>query len=700
LRKEMIDPLQNRGLNDLIEELQTSGATDSSGVFTISSEKAREKLSQFALPDPRFYVLNLIASAVAAGATNIEIRVTAERLLFDYDGEPLNPSDLAALWNQLLNPQRASLHELAVAMNAARSLGPVELSLESWNGDQGCRLDVEGDTLKVQPLHHSSWERACDGHRITVREGARKKTARWFFGIPERGILRANSHLGPAKVVLDGRELSRSVSAGQSPRSAAWLHLVDGPARLRANPPEPSWAPACMVVGPTASAARYEAVLALGPAEVCEKEGLMIVCNGIAFSRPASWLGCSFACGVVFTGELRKNLSHTDLAEDEAYQELLNQLRWNVESLIVSRLEHPHPLPAELASIMLLFAPILAQRLRARELPEAAQVVDRWVKEAEFVQNTFNLSLWQALCAELLELGDSPSGQALQQRLERALRETGEGLFETGQTLKSVQCWERLVELGELSQSPWLAREAENLAVLRALCGVKIEPSDCPSPERRAAMLRLLGRPGDALQYCSCPQSRAESLLALGQIDEAETLLREILLTEPSVLAAETLSDLLAFGMPREPLRRKEGFQWREHALGLRAAEHPAFDGFLREDVAQLARATLPFYKFLHYRLQASSAQIAASMAEVAKAMEEGRQLLHRKSLGTLRLKSALLTAETKFTPNHPFLDVARGRAAHILRASGEWLEADDLLARGQLIQSLYTSWDSERGKS
>jgi tetratricopeptide (TPR) repeat protein len=687
------DHLQNRGLNDLITEMQTTGATESSGVFTISTDKAREKLSQFALPNPRLYVLNVLASAVLGGATRIEANISTRQTSIEYDGEPLNPSQLEGLWNQLLNPAKPALHELAVAINAARTLQPAELSVESWSGDRGCRCDIEGDSLRLTDLEPK--ERTGSGTRITVRETALKKTVLSLFGVPERAILRANTYLGPAKVVLDGRELNQTLKIGHSPQGAAWLHLKSGHGGLQVQAPDPSWAPACMIGEAFFSEGGFEAVLTLGPEDVCKKESLLLICSGVAFRRPAELLGCSFASGVVSTDLLRKNLSHTDLAEDDAYRELLERLRERVDLLIVQRMEHPQSLPGELTGVFRKFADELKARLAARGLQEEREVVTRWIKEASLLEDILNPELWQSMTSELVSLGYSASGQALETRLRRTLREAGQAQFQSGQSHLAVRHWERIVELGQLRAAAWLEEEAEILVVLRGLCGMAVEPTLCSTPGRRAAMLRRLGRPADALEHSPCQQTRAETYLALGHFEEAEALLREILSQGPSVQAAEALSDLLAFGPCRTSARRKEGLLWKERAQGMRADQHPAFGQFLLEDLALLARSTMPFYTWLHYRVRASAAQVHSTLAEVDKALAEGRELLRRKNLGALRVKSALASAESKFTASHPFLELARARGAHILREAGEWREADDLLARGHLIESLTASWDA-----
>jgi hypothetical protein len=128
--------------------------------------------------------------------------------------------------------------------------------------------------------------------------------------------------------------------------------------------------------------------------------------------------------------------------------------------------------------------------------------------------------------------------------------------------------------------------------------------------------------------------------------------------------------------------------------VALRGGQLAALGDYLAEDLARLARSTVPFYRWIPYRLKASAASLPTELAENAAALEKGRELLMAgNDLGALRLKSACLASESKFSPGHGVLQVARVRAAHILREFGQWREADDLLARGWLLESLERSW-------
>lgn len=673
-------------MNELIQQLQAAGSIDSLGSFTVSGDRAREKLSQFALSDPHLYVLNLLAWAVAAGATKIEVHTGKHGLRFEHNGQPLRPQELSHLWNALLDPSKASQHELARALNAARSISPQELSLECWNEGQGCRLEVREEQLVIGVPETIESQPA---NRLTVRTSTHRKALRWLFGPPESSILRANLHHGPAEVCLDGKKLSQPLRLGHSSKCVAWLHTVskEGP-RLLVEPPDSSWSPACTVIGPTPSEDPFEAVLTLAPSSVCQNEGLLLIVHGLTFRRPAGLLGCFFACGAVRMDSLRKNISHSDLAEDDLYRDLLERLTHSVEMLIVKRMEDPSPLPQDMLLTFLSFARELEERLSARGLPKLRAVVVRWSKEAVFARDVLNDGNWRAVLSELEKLCNTASGEAMAGRLEKTLREAGYAQFLDGDIHLAVSHWERLVALGKVRNSPWLSAEQDQLIILRALCGISVDPQSVSHPQRRAELLRLLGRPAEALPLCQCARSRAETLLALEDFANAEALLRHQMANAPSRHAAEALSDLLAYAPPTDLSRRQEAFVWRETALQQFAEEWAECGDFLREDLAQLARSTVPFPRFLRHSLSARRTTIPTGLASCHAELEQGRAMLRRGDFGALRVKTALLSAEAKHVPSHPLLQAARVRAARILREAGRWKEADDVLARGQLLAS------------
>ena len=65
-------------VDDLISDLRNEGEVVSEGRFTLDRDKAREKMRQFQLADPRAYVLELVQAAVLKGAAEIAFDIDAD----------------------------------------------------------------------------------------------------------------------------------------------------------------------------------------------------------------------------------------------------------------------------------------------------------------------------------------------------------------------------------------------------------------------------------------------------------------------------------------------------------------------------------------------------------------------------------------------------------------------------------------------
>ncbi len=681
------------GLNTVLDELKRTGQAESSGVFTITAGKALEKLRRFALPEPRLYVLNLLASAVIGGATRFVVHLESSKATFEDNGAPLDADQFKDLWNQLLNPVDRRVYELAVALNALRTLGPTELFVESWNGERGWNLLVDDESLEVLEIRESSFPIGTAVNRLTVREPLRVGTIRrWWGQLPEHAALVRTAAYAPLRMEVNRKPISHSVTLGiLSATCVAWVHLVQELPKLRVEVPERQWSPMVVVFPQSHSPGRFEVVLCLDVPSAAGMEGLLILLNGVAFLRSQVVFHLPFACAVVLTGDLSKNLSHTDLAEDDRYRSMLAHLNDQADDLLVSRLDDTGGLGPEFDEGSAHWVPDLCARLRERKLDGSAAKVERWLKERQFAQDLENPDLWGALRTELESLATDPAGKKLETRLLGALSEAGRSFFEAGKTLRCCRLWVRLVELGQIRDAAWYGEQWENLVVLRALCGMEHDPTECRSPETVGALFRLSGRPTQALQWHQCSQSRGESLLALERFDEAETSLREAVEKVGGPAAAESLSDCLAFGPGRTPQRRKDALKLREEAVAQRTLTWASCQTFFLEDLAHLAKGALPFHDWIRYRIRAglgSSIPIEA-VRQLDAGLTAGRALLRRGATGIVRIKSTVIAAESKFAPNHVLLDAAQQRAAHLLRGAGHWAEADDVLARGRLLRGI-----------
>ncbi|MBK8263182.1 MAG: hypothetical protein IPK80_17800 [Nannocystis sp.] len=120
--------------------------------FTLARSRAIEKMRQFALADPHYYVLELIQSAIANGAAHIEVRADESTMISSYlGGEGLPEAGLANLFDFLFaskeRTELTSLRALALAVNALMLFKPARIVIESGDGTLAgtARLEICGD---------------------------------------------------------------------------------------------------------------------------------------------------------------------------------------------------------------------------------------------------------------------------------------------------------------------------------------------------------------------------------------------------------------------------------------------------------------------------------------------------------------------------------------------------------------------------
>ncbi|MBI3927979.1 MAG: hypothetical protein HY319_20725 [Armatimonadetes bacterium] len=177
-------------LEEYLQEQRAQGRLDSQGRFTIDLSLAVEKLRQYQLADPSFYVLKVIQAGVSGGAEAVEVRLRGAEVEVLARGVRPEMLRLGRLMACLERPQEFShLPEghLVVGLNAALSLKPELLEWLQWNGESGSVLTVCPDYQELREVERAP---ARDGKPV-FRFRMRKGGAGFLAGLRER--LRRNS---------------------------------------------------------------------------------------------------------------------------------------------------------------------------------------------------------------------------------------------------------------------------------------------------------------------------------------------------------------------------------------------------------------------------------------------------------------------------------------------------------------------------
>ncbi len=147
-------------LDDILARSRVPGSFVERSRFTLARDKAVEKMRQYALRNPRRYILEAIQGAVFSGARFLAIDVSADRISIAWvGGTGYQPHELENLLDYLLSRRHEGGHrhvvQLAIAVNALLQRKPKLIRIESGDGtSEGTvrvELDSEGHGVRGNP---------------------------------------------------------------------------------------------------------------------------------------------------------------------------------------------------------------------------------------------------------------------------------------------------------------------------------------------------------------------------------------------------------------------------------------------------------------------------------------------------------------------------------------------------------------------
>lgn len=306
-------------LEAVLAELR-GGAPESTGRFTLHTSRAREKLRQYQLADPRRYVLLLIASAVAAGAQSIQLEASVGGLALVHDGDGLTQDDLLGLFSSpFVNGTRAALRLLALGVNSALSLEVTRLTIQSWRDGRGWSARFEGEEPQLAPVV---------GRPASLTTVQLHYKHRQLQEVAE--LLARECSCCPAELEVNGRPCAPPLDFGPCLALRHLRSTLNEPGlRLRWRP-DPG---ALLTEGD--HPAGFSALLGLGCAPGPE---LTLVVLGRSFVRELPWHVPGWGLRIVVaTDRVRLDLAQNELVEDHVLENLQKAL-WNEVLRLVARL--------------------------------------------------------------------------------------------------------------------------------------------------------------------------------------------------------------------------------------------------------------------------------------------------------------------------------------------------------------------------
>lgn len=182
--------------------------------FTVARANAIRKMRQFALADPYFYVLELVQSAVANGATYIDVSVKRSDFVLSYVGGGYDRDELTQLFDFLFAAKSdmgySDLRQLALGVNAMMLMEPAEIVIESGDGtlENTTRVVFQGSKDVVDlgtpesPLR-GTFIRASKLERSKIR--SRSNLAPTDYGPEETRAIEERCLCAPVPILVNDR---------------------------------------------------------------------------------------------------------------------------------------------------------------------------------------------------------------------------------------------------------------------------------------------------------------------------------------------------------------------------------------------------------------------------------------------------------------------------------------------------------------
>ena len=304
----------NDDLHACLEGFAQVGQRDSTGEFTLSQDHARKKLQEFTLPEPRLYVLNLVASAVCGGASQISFRSDADELWMSTDAQLEDARELEVIESVLFsNRQGSPIRELIIGLSGLLPLKPKKVELEVRTGSELHYLHWNGESYQHEQTDSDGGELGIKLHvqeRVSYRV-ARKYAAKVGGGMlpdsEEDAIFRYCNRC-PIKVEFNEQVANRPLILGKcryatfSPSS-----FPDGHALAPFGTPQ--------LAPPGVSG-----LLAIGGRLA---PWVTLVHQGVNFRLPENAFQTRNLRGIVYCENLRKDLSQVQLVQDQTFRTLI-----------------------------------------------------------------------------------------------------------------------------------------------------------------------------------------------------------------------------------------------------------------------------------------------------------------------------------------------------------------------------------------
>lgn len=685
--------------NSIDQFLDTlEGSVESSGSFSLNLDAARKKLKSFQLPDPGLYPVFLVAAAVASGARRFDVWTDEKELRFEFDGSPFLLTELEQLEGYLFASDEVPprLQNLAIALSATGELAP-SFELRSATARLLCS---EGDYQTSKAEHASKTQ-------LIVPRPKESFLSRFKDRAPNLQEVMSVCRFAPLSIRFN----NGFPSWGWSFRSPVVHRTLKSEQRM-GYPPSAYDCHKQEVDSP----GPFGGVIALVREE--KARDLLVVVHGISHPIP---IDAPHMEGVLWHDGLTRDLSCTQLVQDQKMKQFLDQLKGQIADMVLQRVTSQEAFRADDRQMLEPLAESSAAHFREVGDNESAERLEQWtVADDSEGPDILSEEGYESFRGQWIAIAESPRGMALRARALELFLDQTRRLGNDFNWLELETLMERMrplfsppkLELESLSQVLKALNRQQRMTVARGemkgddhwqeglvslLIGdwesaeksLKSAATAFPKEANSVLAHAYLGRndPRLALQAAERALESAASMERYleGQSGKTSEIQRY---REANAVYRDLVADcLLAFGRPLEALDMKikalpqEPKDHKLHALRI-------------EDIHRMGRGQWPFLTSVKWRLKALSAGWKAEEKELPyycpqryrRSLEEHWAQLE----AYLDHRPQRLDVETLFDPRFSTFERTRyylDRVARELRLRGEPRVADRLVARQALMQ-------------
>ncbi len=320
-------------INGFLDSLKRDGEFESSGHFSLDSKTSLDKLKKFRLTNPAELVLHLVACATYRGATRIQAELSTTSLRLAFDGTGFSKTEMDSIFSSYFvaedSPSNLSRAAMAIALQTIQNLDPDFVVFESWTGGTGQILQLYEEKVWLETLESKKQVERCGGFQYLCYE---LRETFWTYCFPtlsqagkaEQQLLRDRCGFGPARLWLNGRFLEIP------PRGPRFYFRAEG---------DQPYLPGFSDTAPISSAPFWGYVQLMLPDRAYNWSApneLVWVVGGVAYKQVGIPQLPQGVMLVVHAPDLRKDLSHSQILQNDLYYRRLEQALEALRALILT----------------------------------------------------------------------------------------------------------------------------------------------------------------------------------------------------------------------------------------------------------------------------------------------------------------------------------------------------------------------------